>query len=1069
MTQSTGLSLVTFALPLTGAAMVPWRYMAATEHSAEFLDAAGVVVGLAGYGTGFTISPSSDTPENTGVLTLVAIPPALATQLRLMRRTTRRQNYAATPGAEGVEAQLDRLTLILQEQQDDLDGTLRIPGAETAYVVPGADGVVPIWQDGSLVPGPTADEIAAAQSYAERAELAAGALTSLTDRIAYPFEITLLAGRGPYALPYDPGSATYLDVVINRLSYVAPDDFTVVAMPSAPSGQGILFAADHYAGDAVMVKYGLPVGHDPSLNTALSYATLADFAAAVTSGLLMPNGQTVTAGGVRLVAEVGAALTGLPLGWRPADYVYTFAEMELWPTLFRPGAQHITVNDDGYYVAYERDTTGASTDLTTAQGEAFIKRGIGPTDLATLAADVANSIRQNATAGIGVYGGTADAITLAVGSGYSTIPVRYQVRFRATATNTGAATVSVDGLPAVALRTVGGVALPAGYLRTDVDTTITFDGTYWVVAAAVPETAMTRAQLVAYVTGRTFPIGTVLFADDLAYRYTGTGTEISDMPGWVPHGGASLAHWVPSFAVDISAKIVEAIAWLNAGGIRTLELPSGVNIRYSGPWPAILGANKTIIGNRANLINTNSGATFVFGNSSETAARCRVTGIVHNLTGIIPANDFMVDFFNATNCVADDLHGAAACFVRYGSASFTGAGCSFRAGSRMVFDAGANADSNVLILRGQNLSLELNGTAVVTSNTNPTGAMIRIAPPAGEQVDTVNFYSVGMQAWNASAALSPTTGKPYGLIIDNSAGFGTNIFCHGVCYLDHTSIHGVYVTDGAGSTTPLLENYKFNNMRVTPDAGTTFRFEKLSAATYLWAKFSVQHSTMLTRDAAVAAEISGAGYTGCILSNNIIHDVDHALPKLSAIKVSSDGWTITGNSIGCQTNAISCGFTAGIEVASAAIIRLLVANNQISPGIANSIVLPTFATPDIDAPRRNIARSGHVVPRTIRHIQHPLADVSVAANVMTIRDSGLITLGMAAPQTVQRIVSGMAQYSQITFANNGTNAVTFTNAIGRIRTGSGAAVVLNQHQTLTLVLIGFSGTEEIWLQIGGKV
>lgn len=477
----------------------------------------------------------------------------------------------ADPGlTRKLNIELPRIWMAIQELTRKASRSVRSMTAMDAFV-PEVGRSIIFDADLNPIAGPTSDEIANAQSYAERAELAAGALTSLTDRIAYPFDITLAAGRGPYALPYDPGSATYLDVVINRLSYVAPDDFTVVAMPSAPSGQGILFAADHYAGDAVMVKYGLPVGHDPALNTALSYATLADFDAAVTAGLVMPNGQTVTAGGVRLVAEVGAALTGLPLGWRPADYVYTFAELELWPTDFRPGAQHILVNVDGYFVAYEHDPTGAATDLTTANGQAFIKRGIGPTDLATLAADVANSIRQNATSGIGVYGGTANAITLAVGSGYSTIPTRYQVRFRATATNTGAATVAVDGLPAVALRTVGGVALPAGYLRTDVDTTITYDGTYWVVDAAVPETAMTRAQLVAYVAGRAFPINTVMFAGGLAYRYIGTGTAIADMPGWVPDGDVTPNH----FGATQSAT-VDSVAAYQAAGAYVASIGGGV-------------------------------------------------------------------------------------------------------------------------------------------------------------------------------------------------------------------------------------------------------------------------------------------------------------------------------------------------------------------------------------------------------------------------------------------------------------------------------------------------------------
>lgn len=81
------------------------------------------------------------------------------------------------------------------------------------------------------------------------------------------------------------------------------------------------------------------------------------------------------------------------------------------------------------------------------------------------------------------YGGTANAITLtgALPTGASSVPIGTQVRFRATAANTGATTISLDGLSAVACRTVTGVALPSGYIRTDADTVATFDGTYWVL------------------------------------------------------------------------------------------------------------------------------------------------------------------------------------------------------------------------------------------------------------------------------------------------------------------------------------------------------------------------------------------------------------------------------------------------------------------------------------------------------------------------------------------------------------------------------------------------------------
>lgn len=76
------------------------------------------------------------------------------------------------------------------------------------------------------------------------------------------------------------------------------------------------------------------------------------------------------------------------------------------------------------------------------------------------------------------YGGTANAITLTVNDSLGK-PLAYvagaQYRFRATAVNTGAATVNIEGLGPKALVTVTGVELPAGYIRTGVDTTITYD------------------------------------------------------------------------------------------------------------------------------------------------------------------------------------------------------------------------------------------------------------------------------------------------------------------------------------------------------------------------------------------------------------------------------------------------------------------------------------------------------------------------------------------------------------------------------------------------------------------
>jgi len=78
-------------------------------------------------------------------------------------------------------------------------------------------------------------------------------------------------------------------------------------------------------------------------------------------------------------------------------------------------------------------------------------------------------------------GGTADAITLTTGASLPSLPTGLQLRWRAGSANTGATTINVDGLGAQACVTVTGAALPAGYIRTDIDTEAEWDGANWKV------------------------------------------------------------------------------------------------------------------------------------------------------------------------------------------------------------------------------------------------------------------------------------------------------------------------------------------------------------------------------------------------------------------------------------------------------------------------------------------------------------------------------------------------------------------------------------------------------------
>lgn len=176
MTQALGSTEIVYQLPLAAPVAVPWRYAAASEHELHYLDATGTVIAQGRFGAQFTIAPNA-AAENTGTLMLLS-QPAGAVQARLMRATSPTQNYASTPGAEGIEAQLDRTVLILQEVIRTSLASLRVAGASLAPIVPG-QGQTIIWRDGAFVAGPSADAIANAQSYANIAQAASAVLASL--------------------------------------------------------------------------------------------------------------------------------------------------------------------------------------------------------------------------------------------------------------------------------------------------------------------------------------------------------------------------------------------------------------------------------------------------------------------------------------------------------------------------------------------------------------------------------------------------------------------------------------------------------------------------------------------------------------------------------------------------------------------------------------------------------------------------------------------------------------------------------------------------------------------------
>lgn len=145
-------------------------------------------------------------------------------------------------------------------------------------------------------------------------------------------------------------------------------------------------------------------------------------------------------------------------------------------------------------------------------------------------------IRSQVTTAINsAVGGTANAITLTTGAGITgTPPTGLRLWFRASSANTGATTIALDGGTPIACRTVTGVALPSGYIRTDVDTEAYFDGTHWILKREIQRGSNANGEFVRFADGTQIVVQpfTYNFGDNRGLR-TGSNTfpaAFSELP-----------------------------------------------------------------------------------------------------------------------------------------------------------------------------------------------------------------------------------------------------------------------------------------------------------------------------------------------------------------------------------------------------------------------------------------------------------------------------------------------------------------------------------------------------------
>ena len=179
------------------------------------------------------------------------------------------------------------------------------------------------------------------------------------------------------------------------------------------------------------------------------------------------------------------------------------------------------------------------------------------------------------------YGGTANAITLTSANlkAGGTLIAGMKFRFKATTTNTGATTISVDGGAATACVTPTGVALPAGFIRTDVVTECEYDGSSFIVSRKVESGSNANGDWTRWEDGtqtcrRTYsqlwPVGGTTVA--VAVAATFSDSNYIPIAGWGASTGAAGSGLEKLGVQPISTTSVNVTVVMNSADTRPVYL-----------------------------------------------------------------------------------------------------------------------------------------------------------------------------------------------------------------------------------------------------------------------------------------------------------------------------------------------------------------------------------------------------------------------------------------------------------------------------------------------------------------
>ena len=293
-------------------------------------------------------------------------------------------------------------------------------------------------------------------------------------------------------------------------------------------------------------------------------------------------------GGATWGGTAGGTANALTLALSPAITTYTAGmTIRFAPSNSNSGATTLNVNGVGA-VAVLTPASAACTGgeiknghlcTVTYNGAAWILQTVPPMPTANLPmntfrhTNVGNATARNEYAALGqvqdggatwggTAGGTANALTLALSPAITTYTAGMTIRFAPSNSNSGATTLNVNGVGAVAVLTPASAACTGGEIKNNQPCTVTYNGAAWILQTVLPmPTATTSGGIVG----------------SIQALNSGTGSSLT-----LPAGGTWVAWWI---GVTISSGAVTGVPEMfeGAGGTTVKAGSAGVAF-YGWAW-----------------------------------------------------------------------------------------------------------------------------------------------------------------------------------------------------------------------------------------------------------------------------------------------------------------------------------------------------------------------------------------------------------------------------------------------------------------------------------------------------